>query len=126
MDAAGRGTWMPSPRDLRASGYFRFRTRNQRARDNEEYLTDRLTDEAIGFIRKHRDGLFFLYLTHYAVHIPLQAKPGVVEKYRTTPAGDSPQRNPIYAAMIRSADDGVGKLARALEESGVADRTVII
>ena len=46
-----------------------------------EYLTDRLTDEAIGFIRDNRDKPFFMYLSHYAVHTPLEAPTGLVRKY---------------------------------------------
>src|SRR5262249_3910454 len=38
----------------------------------------------------------------------------------------SPQRNPIYAAMIRSVDDGVGRLLKRLDQLGIAGRTVIL
>src|SRR5438874_5265948 len=47
-----------------------------------EYLTDRLTDEAIRFITNNKEQPFFLYLPHYAVHTPLQAKPEKIEKYK--------------------------------------------
>ena len=40
-----------------------------------EYLTDREAEEAVKFIRKNKDDPFFLYLAHYAVHTPIQAKP---------------------------------------------------
>ena len=43
-------------------------------RKTGEYLTDREADEAVGFIRKHKDTPFFLMLAHYAVHTPIQAK----------------------------------------------------
>ncbi|HZW31688.1 MAG TPA: sulfatase, partial [Isosphaeraceae bacterium] len=107
-------------------GYFDFHTPNLKARTNREYLTDRLTEEAVRFIQRHRDRPFFLYLPHYAVHIPLQAKPEVQAKYRSKPRGDSPQDNPIYAAMIQSVDEGVGKLLGALDDLKIADRTVVI
>ncbi len=106
-------------------GYFRFNTPSMKARDDREYLTDRLTDEAIGFVEKNRDRPFFLYLAHYAVHIPLQARPDLVEVYRARPIKGSPQHNPIYAAMIRSVDDGIGRLVQSLERLGLDDRTVI-
>ena len=48
-----------------------------------EYLTDRLTDEAIKFIGQNRDRSFFVYLCHYAVHIPLQPKAAFREKYQS-------------------------------------------
>ena len=47
-----------------------------------EYLTDRLRDEALKFIEQNRDRPFFLYLSHYTVHIPLEAKQELVAKYR--------------------------------------------
>src|SRR5579883_1635138 len=47
-----------------------------------EYLTDRLTAEAVRFIERNKDRPFFIYLPHYGVHTPLQAKPDVVAKYR--------------------------------------------
>jgi arylsulfatase A len=116
------GTQTGSP----PGGYFRFRTPSLAARSDREYLTDRLTEEAVRFIQRHPDRPFFLYLAHYAVHIPLQAKPGGLAKYRAKPSGDSPQDNPIYAAMIEGVDEGVGKLLRALDDLEIADRTVVI
>ena len=107
-------------------GYFRFHTPNLKARDDEEYLTDRLTEEAVRFMERHRDQPFFLYLAHYAVHIPLQAKPEIQVKYRSKPQRESPQDNLIYAAMIQSVDEGVGKVLRALDALKIADRTVVI
>ncbi len=64
------GTETGSP----TGGYFRFRTPTMTARNDQEYLTDRLTEEAEHFIETNRDRPFFLYLAHYAVHIPLQTK----------------------------------------------------
>lgn len=107
-------------------GYFRFRTPSLQARNDSEYLTDRLTDEAIAFIRRNRDRPFFLYLPHYAVHIPLQARADLLAEYRKKPAGESLQHNAIYAAMIRSVDDGIGRLKQALDDLQLTDRTVVI
>jgi arylsulfatase A-like enzyme len=107
-------------------GYFRFQTPNLKAHSDREYLTDRLTEEAVRFMEGHRDRPFFLYLAHYAVHIPLQARPEIEAKYRSKPRGDSPQGHPIYAAMIRSVDEGVGRLLQAVDDLKIADRTVVI
>jgi len=107
-------------------GYFHFQTPNLKARTDGEYLTDRLTEEAVRFIQEHRDQPFFLYLAHYAVHIPLQAKSEIQAKHRSKPKRESPQQNAIYAAMIQSVDEGVGKLLRALNDLKIADRTVVI
>lgn len=59
-----------------------------------EYLTDRLTSEAIGFIEQNRDKPFLVYLSHYAVHNPLQAKPGLLENTKPRPP-NSPLANPL-------------------------------
>lgn len=92
----------------------------------QDYLTDRLTDEAIRFIELNRNRAFFLYLPHFAVHLPLQAKSPLIEKYKTKARPDAAQRDPVYAAMIESMDEGVGRLMRRLEELALAERTVVI
>lgn len=91
-----------------------------------EYITDRLADEAVRFIEKNQDQPFFLYLPHFAVHLPLQAKPSLVEKYRAKLRPGQLQSNPAYAAMIESLDEAVGRVRRKLEELNLADRTVIV
>ncbi len=90
-----------------------------------EYLTDRLTAEAVRFIEHNRDRPFFVYLAHNAPHIPLKAKPELVTKYR---AGGTPgtQNNPRYAAMLESLDDGVGRILRRLDELHLSDRTAVV
>ena len=90
-----------------------------------EYLTDRLTDAAESFIEQNKAGPFFLYLAHYAVHVPLQAKPALVAKYSAkTPQGE--QTNAVYAAMIESVDDSVGRVLRKLDALGIAGNTVVV
>jgi len=90
-----------------------------------EYLTDRLTDEATRFIERNREKPFFLYLPHYAVHTPLQAKKALIEKYRNK-KGSGGQHNPTYAAMIESTDRGVGRIMAKLDELKLADNTVVL
>jgi len=89
-----------------------------------EYLTDRLTTEAVSFIEENRDRPFFLYLPHYAVHTPIQAKAEMVMKYEgKEPDGD--QQHPTYAAMIESVDQGVGQVLNKLDELGLSEDTVV-
>ena len=90
-----------------------------------EYLTDRLTDEAIRFIEANRANPFFMYLPHFTVHIPLQAKPEVVDKYRAFTHPDQPQHNPTYAAMVEALDQSVGRVMQKLEELKLAENTVV-
>lgn len=89
-----------------------------------EYLTDRLTAEAVKFIENNREKPFFLYLAHYTVHIPLKAKEELIRKYRPGRAGE--QGNPIYAAMIESLDDGVGRILRKFDELKLTDKTIVV
>jgi arylsulfatase A-like enzyme len=90
-----------------------------------EYLTDRLTEEACGFMAAHRDTPFFLYMSHYAVHVPLEAKQELIAKYEAKPP-DGEQNNPTYAAMIESMDQGVGRLMAVIDELGIADNTLVV
>jgi arylsulfatase A-like enzyme len=90
-----------------------------------EYLTDRLTDEAIEFIEQSADSPFLLYFPHYAVHTPLQAKEELIEKYRRKAKGER-HNHPVYAAMIESVDQSVGRVLAKLDELNLADNTVVI
>lgn len=89
----------------------------------DEYLTDRLTEEALEFIAANKDRPFFLYLPHYAVHTPLQAKPELVKKYQAKAKPDSPQHHATYAAMIESLDQGIGRLTAQLRMLELLDNT---
>ncbi len=102
----------------------RFMPGLEQATDGE-YLTDRLTAEAERFIDANRDRPFFLYLAHYAVHIPLRAKAEMVAKY---PTGGRPgtQNNPIYAAMVESVDESIGRVVKKLDDLGLTQRTLVI
>ncbi len=115
------GTQTGSP----PKGYFNFITPSLQAAGPDEYLTDRLNEEAVAFIRQHKERPFFLYLSHYAVHIPLQAKPGSTERYEKAER-KGPQYNPTYSAMLQSVDDGVGMIEQALDEEGIAERTIVV
>ncbi len=93
-------------------------------RKKGEYLTDREADEAVNFIRNHKDEPFFLYLAHYAVHMPIQAKKTLIEKYKKKPPTD--QKNYAYAAMIQSVDESTGRVLKTLEELELVNKTVVI
>lgn len=90
-----------------------------------EYLTDRLTDEAVNFIGNCGEQPFFLYFPHYGVHTPLQAKPEIVAKYETIPKAEQ-QGKPVYAAMVESIDESVGRVMATLKELRLDENTVII
>ena len=90
-----------------------------------EYLTDREAAEAVGFIEANRDRPFFLYLPHYCVHTPIQAKPAVMAKYEAKDAKGLSVKNAGYAAMVESVDDCMGRILETLDRLGIRDRTAI-
>ena len=94
-----------------------------------EYLPERLANEASEFISRKRDKPFFLYYSTYLVHTPIEGKDGVVEKYKKKiDAGGATAEhyNPVYAAMIEALDQAVGKVLSALSESGQEENTLVI
>lgn len=102
-----------------------------------EYLTDRLNLEAARFIKNNKDRPFFLYLSHYAPHFPIQAPATTVKKYqekRNKLCGEHPQLKycamtsiyPEYAAMVEHIDRGVAQLRATLRADGLEDNTVIV
>ena len=90
-----------------------------------EYLTERLTDEAIAYIKSEQEKPFFMCLWHYAVHSPYQEKEDVSARYRTKTDPRGKQDNAIMAAMIEGMDQSLGAILDALEESGQAENTII-
>ena len=88
-----------------------------------EFLTQRLSDEGARFMGADKRTPFFLYQAHFTVHLPLQAREEVIAKYRKRDIGDV---NAVYCAMVESADDSMGQLLKALDDSGQADNTIVI
>lgn len=135
-------------------GYFSpYRIETMEDGPKGEYLTDRLTDEAIRLIRNNGDKPFFLNFWHYTVHTPIQAKKEDIERFEDKAvrlgldkvevfiAGDYfpcnhkkykrikrriVQSNPVYAAMVYNLDWNFGRLMQALEEAGEAENTIVI
>jgi arylsulfatase A-like enzyme len=91
-----------------------------------EYLTDRLTDEALAVIDRAGDKPFFLYLAHHAPHTPIEAKPADVADFEPRVSAEMRHRNATYAAMVRSLDESVGRIRQRLDERGLAERTLFI
>jgi arylsulfatase A-like enzyme len=92
-----------------------------------EYLTDRLTDEALKVIDRAGDKPFFLYLAHHAPHTPIEAKAADVAHFeRKLTAADLHHRNPTYAAMVKSLDESVGRVMDRLQQRGLTQRTLIV
>ena len=89
-----------------------------------DFLTDVLTDEALTFIEEEQKP-FMLYMSYYGVHTPFQAKEDKIKKYaQKTP--HFPKHRHIYAGMVESIDDSVGRVIAALKKKGVYEETLII
>ncbi len=90
------------------------------------YLADALTDAAEDFIQKNAKRPFFVYLAHYGVHIPLEGKRELVGGYERKASPDDPQNNAVYAAMVQSIDESVGRVVKRVEAEGLGAHTVYI
>ena len=91
-----------------------------------DYLTDRLTDEALGILEEFRDEPFLLYFPYYTVHTPIQAKPEDLARFRDRTDPAKRHRDPAYAGMLAALDRSVGRVRAKLDELGLADETVIV
>jgi arylsulfatase A-like enzyme len=95
---------------------------NDQAVEESGYLTFKFADLAAGYIRENASEPFFLYLPFSAPHTPLQAP---VEHYAELEHIADPVRRTYYA-MIAALDDAVGTVLDAVEESGIADNTIVV
>lgn len=95
--------------------------------DHGNYLSDRLTDEVLAFVEKHRTVPFFAYLPDHAVHAPFNPKPDLLAKYeRKAKSGADDRNDPAYAATIEAVDQNVGRIMAALETLRLTDDTIVI
>ncbi|MBI4578556.1 MAG: sulfatase, partial [Planctomycetes bacterium] len=108
-----------------AGVHFNFKTSPKTDYPQGEYLADFLTNKAVDFIRRHKDEPFFLYLPHFAVHTPHEAKADLIAKFKPKPPAGG-HRDPTYAAMIYSVDESVGRVVKLLDELKLADNTLVI
>ncbi len=91
-----------------------------------EYLTDRLTDEAIKILEEAKGKPLFMSLNYYSVHTPIEAKQDVVDYFNKKMKPEMHHQNPIYAAMVHSMDENIGRLITKIDELGISENTVVI
>jgi arylsulfatase A len=91
-----------------------------------EYLTDRLTDEAIRVIQHADRRPFFLYLAHYAPHTPIEAKTDDARHFEHKLHAGLHHQNAVYAAMVKSLDESVGRVMACLRERRLDQSTIVI
>jgi len=108
------------------NGYYPpFSNRDLKDAPAGEYLTDRLSEEAVKFIRREKDKPWMLYLTHFAVHSPLQPRKDLLEKYRNKKPGKL-HHHVVMGTMIQAVDEGVGKVLDVLDELKLTEKTIIV
>lgn len=91
-----------------------------------EHIEDRMSLEAARFIRANKDRPFYVNYWAYSVHSPWNARRDYIDRFQEKALESNPQHNPLYAAMVKSLDDGVGRLLDAIDDAGIADRTFIV
>jgi arylsulfatase A len=84
------------------------------------------TRKAIEFIEKNKNHPFLVVISHNTVHVPLEARPELLEEYSAKEPGSNGQNNPTMGAMIEYLDKSIGLLLESLEEMGIMDRTYVI
>jgi arylsulfatase B len=90
---------------------------------DEGYSTDLIARDAARFIEESPSGKpFFLYVPFNAPHLPLQAKEQDIAKYSHL----DNEKKRIYAAMVDSMDQAIGRILRAVEARGIADKTFVL
>jgi len=126
----GRDEYHPSQRGFQEAivsmgRHFKVRTDPPVSVSPETYLADFLTDRAVDFIERNKARPFFLYLAHFAVHVPHEAKAELIAKFKDKPPVGG-HRDPTYAAMIASLDESVGRVMAKLDELKLAENTLIV
>lgn len=98
--------------------------RNKQRIDDRDYLTNRLTEEAVDFIKRRSAKPFFLYLAYNAVHAPKQAPPADVARYREQ-FPDISEDRAVLMAMLYHLDQGIGQVVRTLKEEDLWENTLL-
>lgn len=93
---------------------------------DEERLSEVLTDYSVSFIEENQEEPFFLFLSHYDVHVQLDGDRDLIDKYLKKEKVGSYPGNAVYAAMIEHIDRSVGRLMNKLDELSLSDDTIFI
>ena len=117
--------WWPYSGSGRFGGEFRYVPHLEFGQPGE-YLTDRLTDEAIKVIDHAGEKPFFVYLSHHSAHTPIEAKEEDVAHFDAKLAVGMNHQHGVYAAMMKNFDDNVGRVLDHLREHDLEKNTVVI
>jgi arylsulfatase A-like enzyme len=89
-------------------------------------IEDRMSQEAAKYIAAHKGKPFYLNYWAFSVHSPWNARADYIEYFKAKADPKNPQHNPLYAAMVKTLDDGIGRLLKAVDDAGIADNTIIV
>ncbi|WP_411825239.1 sulfatase [Luteolibacter sp. AS25] len=139
------GTWWGDPSRGYDKGYNSpgggyvapFKNPFIEEKKGDEWLTDRLTDDAIDFMKRNEDGPFFVNLHFYSPHMPSVSRNEELQAHFMKKKGDTatgqgmgpPKKKKgiaAYATMIKSIDDNIKRITDYLDEAGLRENTVIV
>ncbi len=119
---AGHRSYWPYTGEARRANRIQISDDELLPEEQVTYLTDDLTNAAVGFIERHQDEPFFIYLAYNAPHGPMHGKEADEEFYGSI----SDQRRRTYAAMMKALDEGIGKVQQTIADNGLAKDTLIV
>ncbi|MHC4338456.1 MAG: sulfatase-like hydrolase/transferase [Planctomycetota bacterium] len=98
--------------------------------ENDWQHVRQITEHALAFIEKNKDGPFFCYVPHNTIHRPEIEKESLIRKYRNKPGADSDteygHNNPVQAAMLETLDKSVGTILEKLDELNLSENTLVV
>jgi arylsulfatase A-like enzyme len=98
--------------------------------ENDWQHVRQITEHALAFIEKNKDGPFFCYIPHNTIHRPEIEKESLIRKYRNKPGADSDEEyghnNPVQAAMLEILDKSVGTILEKLDELNLSKNTLVV
>jgi len=107
-------------------GFYNVSFNPRREQGKGKRFSGRITDFGIDFIEDHKDKPFFLFISHYDVHVQLDADMDLIGKYLKKKKVTGYPCNAIYAAMVEHIDRGIGRIEKKLAESGLTENTIIV
>lgn len=112
--------------EYKGGGFFNPKFKPDYLVENpKQPLADILTDMSVRFLEENKDSAFFLFLSHYDVHVQLDADSALIDKYLKKKKVDHYPCNAVYAAMVESVDKSVGRILDKLDELGLSENTIV-
>ena len=93
-----------------------------------EHIEDWMSGKAADLIGKwpKEDRPFYLQYWAFSVHAPISARADYTQKFAAKANPENPQHNPVYAAMVKSLDDAVGRILKAIDDAGIRENTIVL